>query len=244
MESNVEILVKSFLRPSCVERLVRSIRRYYPKITIRVCDDGNLDYLHDVILHKLPFYSGLSVGRNFLLSKVETPYFVMCDDDWVFTKDTKLEKLYAVISAFDDVGIVGGMIQLPDGNLREGFGHLEVTYSEKEGRKLTRYYYGNKATSVSIKGVKCYPCRMTSNFFMGNTQLFRDFNVHWRDELKRNEHLPFFLDFPPLLKIFAVPEVSIRHEHRTNKRYQKYKDNNLYWRMVCERKIVFKRLYE
>jgi len=77
----IEILIKSFLRPECVMRLVNSIRQFYPHIVIRICDDGYLEYCPSAIIYKLPFYSGLAVGKNYLISLCETPYLLHFSGD-------------------------------------------------------------------------------------------------------------------------------------------------------------------
>ncbi|MDV3002190.1 MAG: hypothetical protein N5P05_003796 [Chroococcopsis gigantea SAG 12.99] len=101
MEDNVTIIIKTFERPNCLMRLVKSIRKYYKKIAILVVDDSKspISPLPEEITgyYHLPFDSGLSYGRNFALEKIETKYFLLCDDDMIFTEDTDLEKIYSVL---------------------------------------------------------------------------------------------------------------------------------------------------
>ena len=40
---------------------------------------------------------GWFAGRNLAISQVTTKYLVWVDDDFIFTKDTKLEKLLTVL---------------------------------------------------------------------------------------------------------------------------------------------------
>ena len=116
LNNNVTIIVKTFLRPNCIKRFIKSVRLYYPKITILVCDDSdkplyNNNYENDnVIWYTLPFNSGVSIGRNLLLSKVKTKYFITCDDDLIFDKNTIIDILYETIenTNFDIIsGIMG-----------------------------------------------------------------------------------------------------------------------------------------
>jgi len=67
--SQTTALIKTFQRPKDLDRLIRSIQRYYPELQIMVGDDGlepsprsDVDYL------RLPEDIGLSAGRNAMLS--------------------------------------------------------------------------------------------------------------------------------------------------------------------------------
>jgi hypothetical protein len=88
---DVTIGISAFRRPGCVERLVESIRRFYPKTKIIIGDNGDqpakiqddhLTYL------RLPFNIGLSATRNRIVDALETPYLWLLDDDFEFTAET------------------------------------------------------------------------------------------------------------------------------------------------------------
>ncbi len=240
----VEIHIKSFLRHDSLENSINSIRRYYPDITIRVCDDGHLKpYRNDIILHKLPFYSGISVGRNFMAQRCKQPYFMIWDDDFIATELTKLEKLLEVMRSSRHNGIVGCKVR-EAGCIRKGEGHLEVTYDEVTGRTLTRYFYGANVPYEMIEGIKSIPCRMVTGGYLCSKRLFNEYNIHWRDEMKRSDHYPFFLDLPPQVKCYCVPDVMIDHYPSCEGEYKRYKSNTMYHRMVGERKVIFKTIYD
>lgn len=116
-----EILIKSFIRFDRLERLVKSITRYYPGVCMQIADDspdspereriakclGAVDNCH---FHELPFNIGVSAGRNYLLGKVKTPYFFLCDDDKVFTARTSLEKLRIVLENDPQCLLAAGVV--------------------------------------------------------------------------------------------------------------------------------------
>src|SRR5271156_5678760 len=88
----VSVLIKTFQRPRTVNAAVAGIRRFYPLVPIIVADDSSAPVTFDhagIIVHRLPFDSGVGKGRNFLVSQVRSPYLLMCDDDHVFTRETK-----------------------------------------------------------------------------------------------------------------------------------------------------------
>ena len=67
--SEVTIAIKSFLRPCTLDACIYSIRKFYPDIGIHVADDGNMNKAPLGVnrLYQLPFDSGVSIGRNFLV---------------------------------------------------------------------------------------------------------------------------------------------------------------------------------
>ncbi len=65
--------------------LIKSIKKFYPSLHNIVADDSKSPvHRPDVEYHVLPFDSGLSKGRNFLVKKVKTSYFLLLDDDFCF----------------------------------------------------------------------------------------------------------------------------------------------------------------
>ena len=97
---NVTAIIKTFERPESLDNLIRSIRPFYPDLQIIVADDSlNPQPRSDVRYLPLDHDVGLSAGRNALLASVETPYFLLLDDDLEFTKDTRIERLTAIVAS-------------------------------------------------------------------------------------------------------------------------------------------------
>ena len=77
----VTITITTYKRPKCLERLLESIKQYYPTLPVEIVDTkGNLSW-----------------GRNELGRRVKTPYFLMLEDDFIITSDTSIEKLLQVL---------------------------------------------------------------------------------------------------------------------------------------------------
>ena len=88
------------------------MRRFYPTLPIVIADDSRQPTIDpgphlDVV--RLPYDTGLAAGRNAALARVSTPYVVVCDDDFVFCRQTRLDRLLAVAEA-TPFAIVGGML--------------------------------------------------------------------------------------------------------------------------------------
>jgi len=107
--SDATIIIKTFERPKCIQRLVSSIRNFYPEIHIIIADDSkNPSPIEGTEYHVLPFDCGLSYGRNFLVEKVPTKYLLLLDDDLIFINQTKIEKFVDILDSDDRIDIVGG----------------------------------------------------------------------------------------------------------------------------------------
>lgn len=194
---DVTALIKTFERPRVARRLVESIRRLYPKLAIVVVDDSRRpSRIEGAVTIELPFDSGLSAGRNAGLARIDTPFFVLCDDDFVFFRGTRLVPLVRRMRAHPEVDIVGGrVLDLPhyrdvDTRGRRALGaksaaHAGATIAGLERREVVR------------------------NFFVGRTESVRE--VGWDPHLKLVEHADFFGRARGVLNVAFDPELAVLH---------------------------------
>jgi GT2 family glycosyltransferase len=214
-----EILVKSFLRYGRLLRLVRSVRRHYPHVTIRIADDSpdsdarnaafrTLEAMGDCVVYRLPTNGGIPVARNRLVREVRTPYFVLTDDDKVFTRRTRLGRLRRVLDADPACAIAAGMNVDYGVLLRYQHGRIE-----QDGRHVRRCLFGARAPTVTVGGVTCVPCGLTPNFFMASRELFHRHGIEWDERFRvgHGEHLWFFCRLPAGLHVYVVPGVRVSH---------------------------------
>ena len=213
-----EILIKTFLRPHKVRRLVASIEAHYPGVTIRVADDSPDSPARDAMVsalqargcrvYRLAAHAGISAGRNHLVREVQTPFFVLTDDDKVFDHRTVLERLQTVLEGDTSAVIAAGM-NLDYGRLlRYQHGRLE-----RDGMVLRRHLFGEQAPAVTVGGIRCVPCDVTPNFFMARTAWVRSRGLAWDERFKvgHGEHVWFFASLPRDLRVYSVPSVRISH---------------------------------
>ena len=110
ISEKITIIIKTFERPDYLDRLIKSIKTYYPTIPIIVADDSEDPKIRtDVRYYALPFDVGVSAGRNFLVKKVKTKYFITVDDDLIFDSETKLENFLRIIEN-NDIDLLGGTL--------------------------------------------------------------------------------------------------------------------------------------
>ena len=211
-EDHVTIIVKTFLRPKCLLRLLFSIRKRYSYIRIIVADDSLYKFLKEgenslnIFMIYLPFYVGSSEGRNNCVDMVDTKYTVLLDDDMIMIKNTKLEIFYDTIEKYNnDIDLLAG--QLID---RYSYDALFKNINEKsieiEKNKILKK---NKKITWSHRQL---------NFFICKTMLLK--NVKWDNILKTEEHTEhFYRIYLNGYKVANTKDVEIEHNNNCNDSY-------------------------
>lgn len=214
MVNNVTILIKTFLRKNCADNLIKSIRSRYPTVPIVVVDDSgypvDFNYDENIRTFSLPFDSGASAGRNFGVSKITTPYFVLVDDDFEFTNNTKLEVFIEMIES-TGLDILGGHVY-NHGQVIDFFGNFHVDKKTNTvicKRETTDH--GNYKT-----------CQLITNFFIARTEKVQQYG--WDNDLKIGEHSAFFFDHKKHLKVGVTHLVSIDHKHISGVEYKGFRN--------------------
>ncbi|KAM9785469.1 LOW QUALITY PROTEIN: beta-1,4 N-acetylgalactosaminyltransferase 1a [Neosynchiropus ocellatus] len=96
----VTIATKTFLRYDRLADLIASVRRFYPRVGIVIADDNERPQpVGGVGVEQffMPPGKGWFAGRNLAVSQVTTKYVLWVDDDFLFTAETKLEKMVEVL---------------------------------------------------------------------------------------------------------------------------------------------------
>lgn len=249
VERDVTVLVKTFERPDELRRLVRSIRRFYPRIGILVVDDsqqplepvpeGITRYLH------LPFDSlGVSAGRNLGLREVRTPFVLFCDDDMVFGRRTDLARmLRTLVTTRFDVVSCRWMDHEPWHSLRRGYRRYEGTLEIEHGTLVHRL----GATRGSLDGLPVFD--IVHQFFLARTDTLGP--DPWDVRFKvAGEHVALFLSFKERgLVCTRLPDVVVYHYPALPPRYMRFRTNTapdvrlLHATLGVERQVTVGRLF-
>ena len=188
VDRQVTIIIKSFMRPRALRALVRSIRSFYPNITVLAADDGDAPERPPGVdgWFELPYDVGVSAGRNFLLDRVETEFTTISDDDWIFTRRTRIE---ATLDAFERCGqldlVAGRSLTAEDGELIPDT-YYGIFYFE--GENLVQHF-GRRRRMLA--GFSIYD--FVPNVFVARTAALRQ--VRWDERLKTEDHMEFFWRF-------------------------------------------------
>uniref|UniRef100_A0A8C4QM81 Beta-1,4 N-acetylgalactosaminyltransferase n=1 Tax=Eptatretus burgeri TaxID=7764 RepID=A0A8C4QM81_EPTBU len=204
----VTVVTKTFLRYDDLKKLIASIREFYPDIHIIIADDSEpwqpitgwrIEH------YKMPFAKGWFAGRNLAISQVTTKYLVWVDDDFIFTKDTKLEKLLTVLED-NMLDMVGGAVREATGFSRTYRHKLTISLEKEDGYCLQRQggYYHELA---GFPG--CVLTDGVINFFLGRTESIR--NVGFDPRHKRVAHTEFFIDGVGHLRVGSCDYVIVDH---------------------------------
>ncbi|XP_032944882.1 beta-1,4 N-acetylgalactosaminyltransferase 2 [Rhinolophus ferrumequinum] len=222
----VTIATKTFLRPHKLITMLRSVREYYPDLTVIVADDSKeplkINDSH-VEYYIMPFGKGWFAGRNLAISQVTTKYVLWVDDDFLFNEKTKIEMLVDVLEK-TELDVVGGSVL---GNLFQFKLFLEQS---EDGDCLHR-------RSGSFRPLDGFPnCVVTSgvvNFFLAHTERLQ--RVGFDPRLQRVAHSEFFIDGLGSLLVGSCSDVIIDHQPHSpvadselatlEKTYRKYRTN-------------------
>jgi len=189
--AEVTALIKTFLRDEYLFTCVSSLRRHYPYMKIIVADDGHCSNEKEARLKEsgvseyiaLPWNQGVSRGRNILIDACGTPYFLVGDDDFYYTEETRLGDMVRMMEVAD---LAGGAVRYCD-----TLQHYEATLEwvpESKGlihREINRNYKMHE-------GIRYADAELTFNFFIAKTELAR--KIRWEDSIHVIfEHEDFFM---------------------------------------------------
>jgi len=182
----VTVVATTYERPWCVLALMRSIRLHTPWLRVLVSDTGReplfpcgtqVDSGLRWLAPDADAGHNVSVSRNFLLDRVETPFLFLADDDHTFTSGTDLARMHSFLvrSGFDLVAGAQG---------RRGYG---AAVFERRGFVLVERF--NRHHGVVEPGV--VRCDRVENSFLARTDAVRA--VRWDARLVGREHDEFFV---------------------------------------------------
>jgi GT2 family glycosyltransferase len=246
----ISILIKTFNRKESLIRLLTSIEKQHSTLAVLIADDSEHPYQEEILhlfpslsisYYCLPFDSGLSAGRNFLLTKTTTPYFLLCDDDFQLPVNFGLEKTLSVLTTYD-LDIAGGRFDnyiIPNSFRKIVKLLLTPTAALRfiQKKPLPAVYVGyfkiqdgtcELHITNQVDERKDYiPCDCVNNFFLAKTNKITDLGG-WDDQLKLGEHEDFF--YRALLKGLKtafIPGFSVNH-------YPQYKGNYIAFRQRAQ----------
>jgi glycosyltransferase involved in cell wall biosynthesis len=249
LASTVSLIIKTFERQSCIERLLQSIRTQgFGDHPILVADDSREPY-RDAVLDEfgdivddyivLPFNVGISRGRNELLKRVESDFFVLHDGDFVYGDMTRLGRAYRLLQEYD-LDLLGGYVVEEEKEYH--FDLLPDTVSDT--LRLYEREWQPSAWVADLEetddgGVAVRPrdpsdgdnetapirCDLTLNFFLARTDAIRNKVGGWDPALKSTgEHWEFFYRCKESgLDVAFSDAFGIYHRPDDNARYERYR---------------------
>lgn len=219
----VAIIIPTFLRNNCLKLLVESIKKTLPSDWYRlyIGDQGYSDldtskYYETLkkeghFVTYLPFNSGLSFTRNYLVEQTKEPFILLIDDDFEFYNETKIQNFIQILNDNPNMGVVGGILKdYPPYNF--------YIFRQDDNLYYVRPNIKNRFTTSSYcqSSIGYQFCDIVLNFSMFKRELFKD--IKWNPELKMCEHSDFYIRLKNLKKweVGFTDTVKAIHQKKDN----------------------------
>ncbi|KII63952.1 Beta-1,4 N-acetylgalactosaminyltransferase 1 [Thelohanellus kitauei] len=170
---------------------------------------------------------GLSEGRMIGLSHVKTPYFLLLDDDFIFTQRTDIAKLFEIIKS-TNLGLVAG-------NTDEcNFFGIHKYVKIDKSRVLEQY---EKHSFGTLKDhPDCYHVDIAKNFFVGKLNLVLEVGG-WTRYLMVAEHEDLFIKLKlKNIPVAVCPSVTIDHKQVNDRIRLQRKYSYIYFHKLLKEK--------
>lgn len=185
----IAILITTFLRDALLYKTLQTIVNNFPSdCIVLIADQGyassekdiQLDYFKSQIsleYYKIPFDSGLSAGRNFLVNKAKEmniPFCLVSADSIQFTTIYDFKSIINFLESQNNYGVVG--FELLNSKCNWEF------YLKIENNKL---YYIESEDYITYNDIKFKQIDICRNIFLTKTEAI--YNL-WDEEMKLSEH--------------------------------------------------------
>lgn len=255
INNDLTIIIKTFSRKKSLNNLLESLlANNLNKYKIIILDDSKESYKNyiknkfknlDINYIVTEFDIGLSKGRNILLQNVETPYFLLCDDDYIFDKRCKLEEALNILKE-NEFDILGGRYynNFRINNLYELLSTIKnpkrfynyILKKEVISDYIGKFYKKDNDLILNIKNnveeCEVVTTDIVNNFFIANTEKIKNIGG-WLEELKMGEHEEFFYRAKlNNLKVGFYKNLAIGHYPIRSFSYRKFRErtnNNQLW---------------
>ncbi|MEP1088217.1 MAG: glycosyltransferase [Algoriphagus sp.] len=262
--SDLSILIKTLEREAHLVQLLSSIAHYKFAGPIIIADDSRVPY-GALILRQfpqlniqyinLPYDAGTAEGRNRMLELVQTPYFLLCDDDFVFDRRTRIPLMRRLLEEYQ-LDILGGVFRQHNRKTRKGKYLLKVNRLLNRlgwvlpSSQIYEYHAGItiKPNEISLYSIHYTDpvtrCDLTHNFFLAKTEQVKAFGA-WNPILKGGEHQNFFIRAKLAgLKVGTTRKCGVIHDQWTpnSKEYQNLRNRGNEYQMLALKEFGVTRL--
>ena len=222
---DLTIIIKTLLRPAELEACIESIHKTCgTDIKIYVADDSppkTINPRTDIDEYFiLPYDSGASYGRNYMVDRVKTKYLMVIDDDTVFLPTTKkhIDNALSILENHGNIDLVGGR--------EEGvawYGSMKIE------NNILMLDLGS-----STKAIDGYPLYdFVPQIYIARTDKIA--SIQWDNELKTAEHEDFFWRAKGKLNCIFLPHFIVINSHALNKEYIKHRNRQYYTNLWHEK---------
>lgn len=245
--SSLALAFATIERPPVVQRLIRSVRRYFPDMPIYVADQsreiGRMLAFYDahrVHLVTMPFDAGVAASRNWLVAAMTEDFFVLCDDDFILDSQTSFGDALAIFAARPEIGVIGGRLRdTSNGTPYDRHWEMHLHY-DRAGRLLTSIpIYRFAPRQRRLGDIAYYECDTVLNFAVFRRAIFAD-GIGWDERFTCNgEHEDFYLNLKlnSAHRVGYLPSMVALHDHpAVFARYRaRLRERSEGWRLMMEK---------
>jgi GT2 family glycosyltransferase len=200
---DVAVGIKTFLREDLLFQTLDAIEDHFPYLfRFYIADDGSVSDKKELryrrleekghVIIRLPYNSGISVGRNEIVKRFTEPYLLMMDDDIVIEDGESIRRMKAVLDSRDEMGVCSGMLFGRNGDYVGNENYQKGLRFETSGGILFRYPAHRQIEQANGSGTMFVVAEQVVNFFLAKREVFDD--VRWDNRIKVEwEHMDFFL---------------------------------------------------
>lgn len=228
--NNVTAIVISFLRPKYTIDCIKSLKKTYPKIgDILVGENAEYNEEIENAVFKvggkyiqLEYDSGVPAGRNRLMDLVKTKYVLVGDDDFLYDKKAKVDKMVKFLEENPEFDLIGGRV-FENGQVKNYQGYIDI-YDDHLDYIIV---HENEVTKKDKKsGLRYKKVDLTFNFFIARVESIRD--VPWDEHIKvAFEHSHWFINLKKNNKVVAFsPDPIVDHKKQgygVSNEYKKFR---------------------
>jgi GT2 family glycosyltransferase len=246
---NLAMVFATFRRPHTVQRLVNSVRKYFPDMPIYVADqseptDEMRDYYarHNCKVVWMELDVGVCASRNAAVDLVTEPYFLLCDDDFFFGPETNFDAALTLLEDQTDIGVVGGRLfdvhEYEGGSSAENrFWELFFSYDKDKGKLVTIPVHYFAPDPKYAQGIEYFECDAVMNFAVFRRAMIDD-QIRWDPQFKSNgEHEDFYLNLKVngQYRVAYSPGIVAYHHHPLQPNYQKLRFRSHGWQKFLDK---------
>jgi len=220
----IAICLTTFMRDKLLFESVKSILDNWSDNYVLLIGDQNptktkKQYYNnlrsEIKYYPLPFDSGLSFSRNFLVQKAKEQnidYCIITADSIMFTKKYNLQPVIDFLENNNEAGIVGFNL------LKRVPWEVDMKFIKGKGWELDI----PRRKIVKFKSLFLQPCDMIKNFFIAKTKCLLE--NKWDEELKLSEHESFFNELKQTnWKVFYISNIKAMYKDYKSVKYQHYR---------------------
>jgi hypothetical protein len=207
MQSNrLTLIVTTIQRPEAAKRFLDSVRGCLPELPIILSEQADEHQLVEFCAERgirhlaLEFDSGLGHARNAMIDLVETDFFILTDDDYLFPERPDFDFCTRFLDARREFVCVLGLIcdQHPsgDGYVYRAHDRIKNMCRDDTGGALVlipRTFM--PPPDIVFEGEELQRCDFGPNWGVFRRSFFVDNDVRWDERFKigGGEHFDFFL---------------------------------------------------